>query len=99
MPGPDGLDSAANPSNNPARRERSAGISRRNALKTAAASVGSVVVSMSAMSGPAFPSTTRGRTEPNKPVHLAKERLNELAAKFYPDFNERNILAPISEED
>ena len=50
---------------------------------------------MSAQSALASPAQT-SQADRDKPVRISKERLNALAAQFYPAFNEHNILGPFS---
>jgi len=70
-------------------------IGRRSLLRSSCAAAGSVAVSMVGQGALASPART-SPAEASRPVRLSKERLDALAAKFHPVFNEDNVLGPFS---
>lgn len=76
----------------PDSRPENARIGRRVVLGAAGASAGSLAFAMATQPASASPA----RTPP--PVRIGKERLDALVAKFYPVFNEGNVLGAFSAE-
>ncbi|PNG25300.1 lysophospholipase [Methylocella silvestris] len=70
-------------------------VSRRSFLRSAGVSAGSLALSMPARGAPASPAPM-SQADLGRSIRISKERLNALATKFFPVFNEHNILEPIS---
>ncbi|WP_339035458.1 twin-arginine translocation signal domain-containing protein [Bradyrhizobium symbiodeficiens] len=66
--------------------------SRRSFLKSASIAAGTLAASVAAPGMVLSAPRRAAQSQPGKPVRVSKERLNELAAKFYAVFNERDIL-------
>jgi len=70
-------------------------IGRRSVLRSAGAAAGSIGIALSVEEALASPART-SPAEASRPVRLSKARLDALTAKFYPVFNEDNVLGPFS---
>ena len=83
------------PSHPEAGSPANARIGRRKLLGSAGAVAGSLAVSMGGRGVLASPAAT-SPSETSRPVRISKQRLDALAAKFYPLFDEGNVLGPFS---
>ncbi len=72
-------------------------VGRRSVLGAAGATAGSLALAMSMRQASASPVQT-AQADAGPPVRIARARLDALAAKFYPVFNEGNVLGAFSAE-